>query len=115
MLHVPFRRSRRLAACALPAALLAAFLPSAAHAASVTREADGTLVYTAAPGEVNRTLVQASSSFPGQMWFHESSAGFATDVPAGCELRAESFWVACPTPPRIRVDLGDGDDSSIVA
>ncbi len=115
MLHVSSCRGRVLAACVVPAAVLAAALAPAAGAATVTREADGTLVYTAAPGEVNRTLVQASSSFPGQMWFHESSASFSTDVPAGCELQAESFWVACPSPPRIRVDLGDGDDTSTVS
>ena len=115
MRHTSLDRGRLLAACVVPTALLAAALAPAAGAATITREADGTLVYTAAPGEVNRTLVQASSSFPGQMWFHESSARFSTDIPAGCGLQAGSFWVACPSPPRIRVDLGDGDDTSTVS
>jgi Ca2+-binding RTX toxin-like protein len=109
---------RRAALPALGALCAAAALgPSAATAATVTRDPDGTLVYTAAPGERNNVGVQLAYDEVSVVLY--DSYGAIQSAPADCVLDpmfGESNKVVCPTPPpAVRVDLGDGDDESYVS
>lgn len=109
---------RYAAAPALGALLAAAALGSpAAGAATVTRDPDGTLVYTAAPGERNYVGVQLAYDEVSIVLY--DSHGAIQSAPADCVLDpmfGDSNQVVCPTPPpAVRVDLGDGDDESYVS
>jgi Ca2+-binding RTX toxin-like protein len=104
-------------------ALLA--LASAANASSLSYDPDGTLVYTAGSGETNSGLVDTSpySTTCGPVTtpcIHIVDWGAYIDlssVPAGCaaDNQTEGWpqWgeAACPVPPRLRVSLGDMNDS----
>ena len=97
----------------LAAAGTLAAAPGIASAATVTRAGDGTLVYTAAPGEQNRLDVQIGYD-EGTTVLYESTAPI-TSISEACSAD-DSFGAAvvtCPDPPAVRVDLGDGDDSLV--
>jgi Ca2+-binding RTX toxin-like protein len=97
----------------------AALAPAAAHASTVTRAGDGTLVYTAAPGERNRIGVQSTYDELGVVFY--DSSGTLTAGPDGCTYAPASSpggvtSVTCPAKPSaIRVELGDGDDEQYVS
>jgi hypothetical protein len=96
---------------------LCALTPALAPAATVTRDAAGTIVYTAAPGEVNRVGVQGADD-GATFTLYDGFGQAGPDVPAEC--RREDWYgavtVQCPvTPAGVRVDLGDGDDQGYVS
>lgn len=97
----------------------AALAPAVAGAATVTRAADGTLIYTAAAGERNRIGIQSTYDELGVV-FYDSSGTLAAG-PADCAYEPASSpggvtSVTCPVkPPAIRVELGDGDDEQYVS
>lgn len=105
MTSTPLRRTL------LAAALCAAALPAAADASTITREADGTLVYTAGPGADNSMSVQGTDDRTS-MTFYGGEADAATAWPDGCS--SDSLYggrsVTCAWPTAVRVDAGDGDD-----
>lgn len=87
-----------------------AIAPGIASAATVTRAGDGSLVYTAAPGEQNDLDVEVGYD-DGTTVLYENKAPI-TSIPSGCSLD-DSFGanvLTCPDPPAVHVDLGDGDD-----
>lgn len=96
-----------------------AALAPAAHAATVTRAPDGTLVYTAAAGERNRVGIQSTYDELGVVFY--DSSGVLTAGPDGCTFQPASSpggvtSVTCPAkPPAVRVELGDGDDEQYVS
>ena len=107
-------------------ALLATLaLASSAHAAQLSYDADGTLAYTAGSGEINSGLVDMSpySTTCAPVvtpCIHIIDWGAFIDtssLPAGCAgVNQTEGWPqygesACPVPPRLRVDLGDMNDS----
>ena len=94
------------------AALLALAVPAGASAATVAREADGTLVYTAAPGKENHVGVQGSDD-DATITFY-TGGGDLMNSPAGCEP-SELYGgevVTCTMPAAVRVELGSGDDDA---
>jgi hypothetical protein len=94
--------------CALLATGLAALAAApAAHAATLSLEGD-TLIYRAAPGEVNSLYVGDSFGPTGKVRFEDANT--ITSVPGSCTLRDESM-ADCTAPARVRIELGDGDDS----
>ncbi len=106
----PLARVARLVAGT--GALVLALVPASASAATVTRAADGTLVYAAAPGEQNRLSVQVGG-IDGTTVLYEAGAPVDSAVPNGCTRDAWSgaTTVTCPDPSTVRVDLADGNDT----
>ena len=104
--------TRRAARCAIASVIALAVLPGLASAATVTRSADGTLVYTAAPGEQNALSVQVGYDESTTV-LYQTGTPIDEAVPDGCTRDAWSstVTVTCPNPPALLVDLGDGDDS----
>jgi RTX calcium-binding nonapeptide repeat (4 copies) len=117
-------RRARLVACAF--ALLGSLaLASTASASRLSYDPDGSLVYTAAAGETNSGIVDVSPytttcSPVAPPCIHITDFGAFIDlnsVPAGCAAANQTAgwpqWgeAACPVPPRLRVDLGDMDDT----
>jgi hypothetical protein len=94
----------------------AALGPSTAGAATVTRDPDGTIVYTAAPGERNR--VGVGLAYDGVGFVLYDAYGAIQSAPADCVLDPMYSYdnqVICPAqPPAVRLDLGDGDDNPYV-
>jgi Ca2+-binding RTX toxin-like protein len=85
---------------------LAAVIPAAADAATVTYEGD-TVYYRAAPGEKN-------STGPSEGLFDTSRLRFSDQVPINAPAdRCQSYdgWVECVMPQKLVFELGDGDDS----
>jgi Ca2+-binding RTX toxin-like protein len=111
----------------LPTAALLALLAFAttASASSLSYDPDGTLVYTAGSGETNSGLVTTSpySTTCGPVstpCIDITDWGAYIDLsslPAGCAAQNQTEgwpqWgeAACPVPPRLRVNLGDMNDS----
>jgi Ca2+-binding RTX toxin-like protein len=98
---------RTMASMRLTSPLLATFaavllVPAAAQAATVTYEGD-TLVYRADPGV--RDFVNLGKDDAGQLTI--SADGI--NVPAAC---TNDYVAHCPMPARVRLELGDGDDSN---
>ncbi|HST38616.1 MAG TPA: calcium-binding protein [Conexibacter sp.] len=114
----PLRRTLQPALGALCAATaVCALSPTLAPAATVTRDGAGTIVYTAAPGEVNRVGVQGSDD-GATFTLYDNFGQAGADVPAEC--RREDWYgavtVQCPvTAAGVRVELGDGDDQGYVS
>jgi hypothetical protein len=108
------------------AALLASLaLASTAHASHLSYDADGTLAYVAGSGEANSGLVikspYSTTCAPAVTpCIDITDWGAFIDIPslpAGCSAYNQTEgWpqygeVVCPVPPRLRVDLGDMNDS----
>jgi Ca2+-binding RTX toxin-like protein len=103
-------------AVALAAALTLAAFPAAASAANpvtatVSYDASGALVVTAADGLDNHTSVQAADDGSGKITILDNGSGMVSADPS-CEWGGENFpyMTTCPAPTAIRVQLGDGDD-----
>lgn len=108
------------------AALLASLaLASTAHASQLSYDADGTLAYTAGSGEANSGLViespYSTTCAPATTPCIDITDWGAyidmASLPAGCSAyNVTDGWpryteAVCPVPPRLRVDLGDMNDS----
>jgi Ca2+-binding RTX toxin-like protein len=96
-----------LAACALGA--------GPARAETVTTDAAGTVIVTAAPGEANKLGFQASAAEDGRLTVYDSRATVTSASPA-CQSY-DSSTVTCDWNPSAgaRADLGDGDDWGYVS
>jgi Ca2+-binding RTX toxin-like protein len=96
----------------LLALLLAAALPAGASAATLARQGDGTLVYTASGSVKNHVGVQVADD-DSTITFYTSS-GDAMNVPAGCTPSGlyGGDVVTCTMPSAVRVELGAGDDDA---
>lgn len=95
------------------AAMLA--LTPAAAAGTITVNASGALVFTAAPGEVNRLSVGLEGDDSGRYRIADGPA-ISGETPPGCERPAwdsNGATLLC-SPVPIIADLGDGDDQSTV-
>jgi Ca2+-binding RTX toxin-like protein len=96
----------------LLALLLAAALPTAASASTVTRTADGALIYTASGSAKNHVGVQVADD-DSTITFYTSS-GDPMNAPAACspsDLYGGDV-VTCTMPTAVRVDLGAGNDDA---
>lgn len=96
----------------LLALLLAVAVPAGASAATVVREGDGTLVYTAAGSVKNHVGVQVADD-DSTITFYTNS-GDPLNAPAGCtpsDLYGGDV-VTCTMPTAVRVELGAGDDDA---
>lgn len=102
----------------LLAVALAATAPATASAATVTHEADGTLLFTVAPGTVaNHVNVQTFDQPSATVNFNSGGAETITAWPDDC-THSSAYGdenVSCPVPAAVRVELGDGDDLSQVS
>ena len=97
------------------AVALAGLVPAGASAATVAREADGTLVYKASAGAVENHVGVQGSDDDSTITFYTSS-GDPMNAPAGCtpsDLYGGDV-VTCTTPAAVRVELGPGDDDAYV-
>ena len=106
------RTMRRALALAVA---LAGLVPAGASAATVVREADGTLVYKASTSTVENHVGVQGSDDDSTITFYTSS-GDAMNAPAGCtpsDLYGGDV-VTCATPTAVRVELGPGDDDAYV-
>jgi Ca2+-binding RTX toxin-like protein len=92
------------------AAVAVGAVPGVASAATITRSADGSLVYTAAPAEQNYLDVQVGYE-DGTVTLYEDRAPI-TSVPTGCSTfdNSGATAVTCANPSSVHVDLGDGND-----
>src|SRR3712207_3978521 len=99
-------RSRRLAAGLAAAGAVLAVAPAAASASAVHYDDAGVLRFVAAPGERNMLGVQPSPT-PGAVWLYDSGVP-VTSMPDSCA--DQGYFVDCPAPQGVHVDLGDGDD-----
>jgi Ca2+-binding RTX toxin-like protein len=98
----------------LLALLLALAVPAVASAATLTRQGDGTLVYTGAGSAKNHVGVQGSDD-DATITFY-TSGGDLMNAPAGCEP-SELYGgevVTCSMPAAVHVELGAGDDDAYV-
>jgi Ca2+-binding RTX toxin-like protein len=88
-------------------ATLAAILlvPAAAQAGTLSYEGD-TLVYRADPGA--RDSPSLDKGDQGELLFYQDNLTLAP----GCTQEDPSFAAHCPMPAKIRLELGDGDDSN---
>ena len=100
-------------------------ITSVASSSRVVYDADGTLAYVAGDAEANSGLVTVSTSSitcgpVATPCTHVTDWGAYVDLgslPAACaganQTEGWPRWgeFACPVPPRLRVDLGDGNDS----
>jgi Ca2+-binding RTX toxin-like protein len=93
-----------VAACAVA---LAATIPAAAHAGTITSEGDA-LVYRAAPGEVNRTGPGEATSDPNRVAISDAYGITITSQTDRC-LPVHD-WFECEVPARMVFDVGDGND-----
>lgn len=94
------------------AAVCAAVLPSSAAASTITREADGTLVYVAAPGAAVNSLSLQGTDDKSSFTFYGGEEDPATAWPDDCTV-SELYGgksVTCPWPTAARVEAGEGDD-----
>src|SRR5688572_18451473 len=98
--------SRTLAAAAAAGALLV--LAPSASPSPVHYDADGVLQFAAAPGETNLLGVPAGP-VPGPVWLYDSGVPVTAKPDACTDM---GYFVECPAPEGVRVDLGDGDDWS---
>ncbi len=98
-----------LAAATLSAVLAAA---TAADAATLTRAADGTLVYLGGPASA-KLDVQAGDGT--QAVFYGVSQDAVTSYPADCGAEYDASVITCAAPPAVQVDLGPGDDHGQVS
>jgi Ca2+-binding RTX toxin-like protein len=105
------RTTRRTLLLAL---LLAIAAPTTgASAATVVRQGDGTLVYTASAGAVKNHVGVQGSDDDSTITFY-TSAGDAVSAPAGCtpsDLYGGDV-VTCAMPTAVVVELGAGDDDA---
>jgi hypothetical protein len=88
-----------LAACA------ALLVPATAQAGTLSYEGD-TLVYRAAPGVSDSPSLGVAED--GRLSIYEDDLTLAP----GCTQEASWAAAYCPMPARIRLELGDGDDSN---
>jgi Ca2+-binding RTX toxin-like protein len=94
---------------------LAGLLPAGASAATVVRQGDGMLVYTASGAVKNHVDVQGSDD-DNTITFY-TSAGDPMNAPSGCspsDLYGGDV-VTCTMPTAIRVELGAGDDDANIS
>ena len=109
--------TRLLTRIVVVAAVALTAVPAVAQSASITREPDGTLVFTAAPGQIaNRIGVQGDAGGPTITLYASNDNDPATSWPEEC-VPSDTYGpavVTCPTPPAVRLDLGDGDDDAYV-
>jgi hypothetical protein len=123
-IRIPMIRRVRTFACVL--ALLGTFVcASTASASRLSYDGDGSLVYTAASGETNSGVVDVSPydttcSPVAAPCIHITDFGAFIDtrsLPAACAAANQTAgwpqWgeAVCPVPPRLRVELGDMDDT----
>jgi hypothetical protein len=96
----------------LLAAVIAIAAPATASAATITREADGTLAYTAAPGaafnKVNLLGSDDGATLTVSTYGDDDTASWPADCTPSSLYGADV--VTCPMPAAVRVDAGDGDD-----
>jgi hypothetical protein len=107
---------RTIRAALLLALALVAAVPAGASAATLARQADGTLVYTAAKTAVENHVGVQGSDDDSTITFYTSS-GDPMNAPAGCspsDLYGGDV-VTCDTPTAVRVELGAGDDDANVS
>jgi Ca2+-binding RTX toxin-like protein len=104
MHSIPTRTRRIVVAGALA---LAAAVPTAAQAGTITYEGDA-LVYRAAPGEVNRTGPGEATSDPGRVAISDGYGITITSQTDRCIPVHD--WFECEIPARMVFDVGDGDD-----
>ncbi len=91
---------------------LAAAIPAAAQAATITYEGD-TLVYTAAPGETNRTGPWEGVVDESRVTISDGFGVTVTSQSGRCAPIADRF--ECEVPARMVFHLGDGEDSLTVS
>jgi hypothetical protein len=107
------RTARRTLLLALS---LAVAVPAGASAATLARQGDGTLVYTAAAGSVKNHVGVQGSDDDSTITFYTSS-GDPMNAPSGCSP-SDMYGgdvVTCTTPTAVRVELGGGDDDAYVS
>jgi hypothetical protein len=96
----------------LLAMLLAVAIPAGASAATVVRQGDGTLVYTATGSVKNHVGVQVADD-DSTITFYTGS-GDPMNAPSGCT--PSDFYggdvVTCTMPTAVRVELGAGNDDA---
>ena len=100
----------------LLALALVVAVPAGASAATLARQADGTLVYTAAKTSVENHVGVQGSDDDSTITFYTSS-GDPMNAPAGCSP-SDMYGgdvVTCDTPTAVRVELGAGDDDANVS
>jgi Ca2+-binding RTX toxin-like protein len=100
-------RITTIAGAALAAALA---LPTAAGAATLTRDADGGLTWTGKPGA--SSVVVSKDDDTGGVSL-SSFGDDAASLPAGC-TQSMGYPAVCTITGPVRVSLGDGDDSADV-
>ena len=93
-------------------ALTAAIVPAAAQAGTITYEGD-TLVYTAAPGEANRTGPWEGVVDETRVTISDGYGVTVTSQSDRCAPLADRF--ECEVPARMVFHLGDGDDGFSVS
>jgi Ca2+-binding RTX toxin-like protein len=102
-------------ALALSVALVVA-IPAGASAATLVRQGDGTLVYTASAGSVKNHVGVQGSDDDSTITFYTSS-GDPMNAPSGCSP-SDMYGgdvVTCTTPTAVRVELGAGDDDAYIS
>ncbi len=97
-------RARLTVLCAAGALSLATAATPAT--AATLEQSGGTLVYNAAPGELNSVIVNGYTG--NRLRVNDDSADL-TSIPGACE-RIDGRSVACPMPSALTVELGDGVD-----
>lgn len=112
-----FRRPSGLTLATITSAAALCLTPAVAGAASVSYAPDGTLVFTAGPGEDNSLGVQPTYNDPSTITLYGSVIGVGAATPAGCTRwdPADLSSVVCPIPPAVRLELGDGKDWGYVS
>src|SRR4051794_18850070 len=98
-------RGMRISIPLLAACVVALLGPAAAQAGSLSYEGD-TLVYRASPGV--RDSPSLDKGDDGTLLFYEDNLTLAP----GCTQDDPAYAAHCPMPGRIRLELGDGDDSN---
>src|SRR4051812_34774127 len=107
-LSLPTRTTRALLAATAAAALTASAAP--AHAATITRDATGTLVITAAPGDQAAVArASATDDTPGGISLY-ARAGLSSVPADGCGTPSTRLVNCRLDAGGVRVELGDGAD-----
>jgi Ca2+-binding RTX toxin-like protein len=105
--------ARRRATAAVTLALAALAGAPAAHAATVTYDDAGTLIYTAAAGERNSVIVGKSPDYVAGVV--RIGDDVAISYPAGSCVQGDGGWLHCAAPGAVRLDLSDGDDAGTLS
>src|SRR3954451_15816219 len=101
----PTMASMRLTMPRLATLAAVLLIPAAAQAGTLSYEGD-TLVYRADPGV--RDSPSLDKGDDGTLLFYEDNLKLAP----GCTQEDPSFAAHCPMPAKVRLELGDGDDSN---